>query len=111
MSGGGASCCCPCPISIGALGCSEGPGPSSVVCAHAPSVKKLDTAKTRIASFVIAWLLILTSRPRTCCLIEFIFVKFALSQQRQLPCQRTSRDGPTTSLFSVRKWRPEMNQG
>src|SRR5580700_10574157 len=41
--GGGPACgfcgaCC-CPISIGALGCSVGPFPSSVVCARAPTHK------------------------------------------------------------------------
>jgi hypothetical protein len=34
---------------MGALGCSDGPEPSSVVCAQAPTVKLLATANVKIA--------------------------------------------------------------
>jgi hypothetical protein len=34
---------------MGALGCSDGPEPSSVVCAHAPMVKLLAIANVKIA--------------------------------------------------------------
>ncbi len=50
---------------MGALGCSDGPGPSSVVCANAPIDNAPDSAKTRIANLPANLFFITTSGTTT----------------------------------------------
>src|SRR5580658_7557408 len=105
--GGGPACgfcgaCC-CPISIGALGCSVGPFPSSVVCARAPMHKTPANIKAKIAKLAKNLFFMSNlppSQPTSPAQTNSPDARILQYNEKQLPCQSMIFIKMLSALFS-----------